>query len=142
MAQATGSYQGGLLGNSDVVHKAGTLLLAASLAFLLPFLVDAGTRCGTSRLLRLGPSLAAFSYTLYLTHYPLLLVMRTWHEPYRAFTAFTVLVYLLKLGVCLLAAWLLYLPFERNTPKVRRFIQRLFPGNQPVAASPLPCAKS
>lgn len=135
ICQATGSYQGGLIANSELVHQAGVLLLGASIAFLLPFLSHSGNRLGDSRLARLGPRLAAFSYTLYLTHYPLLLVMRSWHAPYHSFSAFSLLLYLAKIGVCVIAAWVLYLPFERKTPQVRRFLQQTWPFGQRPATS-------
>ncbi|WP_162525199.1 acyltransferase family protein [Rariglobus hedericola] len=123
-SQATGTYQGGLIANSEPIHKAATLLLAASVSFLIPILANTGWRFSSSRIMLSGPYLAAFSYTLYLTHYPLLLVMNTLHAPFQAFTPVSVCLFFIKIGVCVAVAWLVYLPFERNTARVRGFIHK------------------
>jgi peptidoglycan/LPS O-acetylase OafA/YrhL len=71
-----------------------------------------------------GTTLAAFSYTLYLTHYPVLLIMG-WFNPGRhADVTMANAAFLLgKLGVCLFVAWLLYLPFERRTGQFRSWFR-------------------
>jgi peptidoglycan/LPS O-acetylase OafA/YrhL len=113
----TDGAHGGLL------YILGTLIVSVFTAALLPWFVSfqqAPTIGG--RLLKLGPYLAAFSYTLYLTHYPILYLMRTWHQPFATFSPISLFAYLLKIVACLLVGWLLYLPFERNTPAVRRWL--------------------
>ncbi len=79
---------------------------------------------------RLGTSLAAFSYTLYLTHYPTLLLWgRLFSVPrYPHVDAVSLLVYICKISSTLLLAWLLYLPFESQTPAIRKWLKyRLIP---------------
>lgn len=77
----------------------------------------------------LGAALAAFSYTLYLTHYPVLeLLNRFVATRYNDITMANVGVFLLKIGVCLGVAWLLYLPFERRTGDFRKWFRSRFMG--------------
>jgi len=113
----TDGAHGGLL------YIFGTLIVSVFAASLLPWIISVkpGTALPGS-LLGLGTPLAAFSYTLYLTHYPLLYWMRTWHPPFESFSMISLLAYGLKVIACLLAAWLLYLPFERNTSAIRRWL--------------------
>ena len=104
----------------------GTLIVSVFTAALLPWIVSVkeGPKAGGA-LLGIGPYLAAFSYTLYLTHYPLLYWMRTWHQPYTSFSFLSLSVFGLKIVICLLVAWLMYLPFERNTSGVRIWLASL-----------------
>lgn len=72
----------------------------------------------------LGASLAAFAYTLYLTHYPVLQIWRLYDPAKHAqvdVASFT--LFLAKIVCCLLSAWVLYLPFERRTADFRRWVR-------------------
>jgi len=73
---------------------------------------------------KFGTKLAAFSYTLYLTHYPIL-DLWIYFSPTRnpSITAFSFLIFVSKVFSCLLAAWLLYLPFEAKTVSVRAWMR-------------------
>lgn len=78
------------------------------------------TKVPSNRVSMLASRLAAFSYTLYLTHYPILLWIRRqgWFE----FSHLGLMEMGAFFGVavlCLLCAWILYLPFERNTGRIR-----------------------
>ena len=80
-----------------------------------------------------GTAWAAFSYTLYLTHYP---ILGLWEHfvPERSpsFTAVSFAIFVAKICSCLLAGWLLYLPFEAKTPAVRSWMRRRWGGAGPV----------
>ncbi len=73
----------------------------------------------------LGTRLAAFSYTLYLTHYPLL---DLWEHfiPERSprFDAASFLIFSAKVLSCLGVGWLMYLPFEARTAAVKSWLRR------------------
>lgn len=79
-----------------------------------------------------GTIWAAFSYTLYLTHYP---ILGLWEHfvPERSpsFTAVSFAIFVAKICSCLLAGWLLYLPFEAKTPAVRSWMRRRWGGAGP-----------
>lgn len=95
------------------------------MAFLLPFVAQLEPRSQLfSKLNEIGGKLAAFSYTLYLTHYPLLYVIEHYFPSRQAdLNAQTVTWYTLKIASCLVFGWLCYLPFERNTAQVRTWIR-------------------
>ncbi len=72
----------------------------------------------------LGGSLAAFAYTLYLTHYPVLQIWRIYDPARHAHAdSASVALFFAKIVCCLFAAWLLYLPFERRTADFRRWVR-------------------
>jgi len=76
---------------------------------------------------RFGTSMAAFSYTLYLTHYP---ILGLWEHfiPQRSpnFNLLSFVIFVAKICSCLLVGWLLYLPFEAKTPSVRAWMKRIW----------------
>lgn len=109
-----------------VFGKLGNMLVGIAIAFWLPCLQRLGDRMNGNRFITWGTPLAAFSYTLYLTHYPLLLVMRTWHAPFDSMSAGTLLLYCAKLVICMMVAWAFYLMFERHTAVVRNWVQRVW----------------
>lgn len=103
----------------DLIYSLGLAIVFAFLSRRIPF----------SMLLRIekwGETLAAFSYTLYLTHFPILLL---WSKfvPLKSTTMNlrTSFVFLIECASCLLFAFLLYLPFEAQTASVRRWLKRL-----------------
>jgi len=73
---------------------------------------------------RFGGRLAAFSYTLYLTHYPLL-ALWGWIFPGRhtQINLVSMLHFISAIGFCLFVAWMLYLPFEGHTAYVRNWLK-------------------
>ena len=75
----------------------------------------------------IGTKLAAFSYTLYLIHYPILSVLQKYILPRRSSLDWnsvleSVAAVLFTIGV----AWLWYLLFERNTPQIKALIRNWF----------------
>lgn len=71
--------------------------------------------------------LAAFSYTLYLTHYPILNLLTAFgFEKYNQISFTSISVYLFSVFICVLAAYLLYLPFEKRTDKYKSLIKQIF----------------
>ena len=103
---------------ATLIESAGIGLLIASICRIQP----------ASQLMvrvdKLGTTIAAFSYTLYLTHYPILgLWEHFMPERSPAFTMISFLIFLAKIGSCLLVGWLLYLPFEAKTPVVRAWLR-------------------
>jgi len=132
LRQATGEDQGPLVAASRPLFLVGTLVLGGAVAVLLPAL--ASIRLSSGFIARLGARLAAFSFTLYLTHAPILLLLRECHAPHAAFTGISLLEFLAKILVCLVAAWGLALLVERPTPRVRAWLRdRLLSSSPPTA---------
>ena len=73
-----------------------------------------------------GTMLASFSYSLYLTHYQVIRLMRTFGiEQYDVINAKTVFFFLCEVLFCVLSAYLFYLLTERQTGKVKRYVRTL-----------------
>lgn len=104
-----------------------TIVLAAGIAiFIQQIILVVPRREGTRRLEAAGTRLAEFSYTLYLTHYPIVMGLSALgfgQAP--ELGAGTLMTMGAKIMLCLLVAWILYLLFERHTHRVRRWLKGL-----------------
>jgi peptidoglycan/LPS O-acetylase OafA/YrhL len=110
--------------SSDVA----TLMLSMGMACFLPFLAQLrpSSKFGES-FNALGGKLAAFSYTLYLTHYPVLYVWEHYLPERRGtIDAASVALYLLRIASCVAFGWLCYLPFEKQTSRLRKWLRKVW----------------
>ncbi|MCP9849785.1 acyltransferase [Cyanobium sp. Morenito 9A2] len=122
LSQLGAALSKGVNEHQGLLYVLGTLLVSAAVALLLPALARPYGRLEGSWLLDLGPRLAAFSYTLYLVHYPVFYLMRSWHAPFTAFTVESFFLFWIKILISIITAWLMYLGFERNTSHVRSLL--------------------
>jgi peptidoglycan/LPS O-acetylase OafA/YrhL len=110
------------------------LALSAGLALVIPVLSQ--SRPASTFLAafeRLGRPLAAFSYTLYLTHYPLIELCGRMHpNRHQTMSLVSMLWFAAEIGFCLVVAWLLYLPFERKTGAVRAWLRSCLATNPKI----------
>jgi peptidoglycan/LPS O-acetylase OafA/YrhL len=119
--------------NADMVAAAFNQDLLCSLAFLavlvsLPERLPEGAKL-LARARRVGEFFAAFSFTLYVTHVPLIGLMR--HMARTLFGSDRLspaaplhyAIYAAMLGAILLLSWISYLAFESHTPRVRRLLK-------------------
>lgn len=103
------------------------LLLAAGAACAVSYLVTT-TPTGTlaMRLDRIGSRLASFSYTLFLTHYPVLLVIEATLFPKQDRLSLQLAIACgTAIGVAVAVALLLYWLFEYRTAAARRLCRRM-----------------
>lgn len=114
-------------------------------ALFLVCLCGAGRRNPASmrRLAALATFFASFSFTLYVMHVPLLHMLSAYRggEPLSVDDTASMVVYAAMLAVVVSLSYLLHLPFEAQTHKLRRFIKHLLPGaarGKPGAPVPLP----
>lgn len=120
-------------GLAQLIVAAGALLLVASVSDLAP-------RTGVGRRIeRAGGWLAAFSYTLYLVHFPVLGALRVCLGTLPpVMTAFAVGRALASATLCVVVALGLYALFERQTPQVRRWLRARFGGEASPQPRPAP----
>lgn len=102
-----------------------TLLFGLSFAILVQQLIQ--TKPSSKFLISLnkaGTKLAAFSYTLYLTHVPVLRLLQGLGFPKsRMISAESCLLYVAELAIGLIVAYAIYWVFERNTSRVKSYIK-------------------
>ena len=116
--------------SSDVA----TLILSMGMALLLPFLAQLRPRSKLGASFNdLGGKFAAFSYTLYLTHYPSVYIWEHYlPERHVAIDVMSVCLYLLRIASCILFAWLCYLPFEKQTGRLRKVLRKIWTAKSSV----------
>lgn len=138
------STQVDLKGFNWIDRSLAIVTLAAGMSLVVA--AAASVRVGAPTLLKIGvwfQWLAQFSYTLYLVHVPLILVLVRVKllRPFGELNAVTFSSFIgtaMAIGV---VAWLLYLPFERQTPVVRRWLYaQLLPGSHAEPGSTVPKA--
>jgi peptidoglycan/LPS O-acetylase OafA/YrhL len=100
------------------------IALSAGIAILLAYLAPKAPQSAPMAFFeRLGSTLAAFSYTLYLIHYPLIqLLTRLVKGPFVRIDTLSQTWFWGKVLLSMVAAWLLYLPFEAQTIRMRRWL--------------------
>jgi peptidoglycan/LPS O-acetylase OafA/YrhL len=104
------------------------LILSLGMALLLPFLAQLKPRTKFGESFNdFGGKLAAFSYTLYLTHIPVLYVWEHYvPERHGEIDVMSVIWYLLRIISCVAFGWLCYLPFEKQTGRLRKWLRKIW----------------
>lgn len=89
------------------------------------------------KVFRLGTWVAGFSYTLYLMHIPFIVIMEQagWLQRLSVLNLKTFMVFAMNAFLILFFSWLFYLPFERNTDRVRKSLRGLFAKRSTYLAS-------
>jgi peptidoglycan/LPS O-acetylase OafA/YrhL len=113
-------------------NDVGIIILSMGVALVLPFIANCKPTTSFGKSMEVvGTKLAAFSYTLYLTHYPVLYLWDHYFpDRHAAITLGSVAQYQAKILSALLLAWVLYLPFERQTLRVRLLLKGYFPSRR------------
>ena len=108
-------------GTSPTLNALCEILLAIGIGFLCVTLAS----LRSTWVSRFGVRLAALSYTLYLTHYPITMLWHSRRPTFDQVDFHSMVWFGLVVTGCLLFAWMMYYPFERNTARVRRTAKHL-----------------
>jgi peptidoglycan/LPS O-acetylase OafA/YrhL len=117
--------------------RSGQIIASAGMALVIQQLVLLRPRGAlASRINTTGTALAAFSYSLYLTHWPTLsLLSYLGFRTGQGVNAESVTAYFTEAGVALIVAYAFYWAFERHTNSVRRAIKRRLSRSDELAPS-------
>ncbi|MEJ0024530.1 MAG: acyltransferase [Rhizomicrobium sp.] len=99
----------------------GATGFSAGCLLLLPQL--ANRDLSSPRLVRLGGGLAAFSYSLYLIHYPVLLVLGRYLPPVHRIDFANCALLAGRVAIAMLAGYVFYLAFETHIGRVRSWLR-------------------
>lgn len=99
-------------------------MMCMGVAITLPFLVDPAVDGFLQPVQRLAAALAAFSYTLYLTHRPVDAALGLLFPKADVLSVRTVADFVCRVVICLAVAVIFYLAFEAHTGAVRRMWRR------------------
>lgn len=122
LASKSNSMQGFGLVDRQVIE----LLLAGAMALLVAIFVSMnGSFRVPAAVPAIGNRLASFSYSLYLVHFPFLMVLK-WGGLQRSVlvSSWTVMVFVGVVGMSLIFSYAFYLLFERNTGRVRSLMRK------------------
>jgi len=129
--------QEGVLSNPRIALvplATSTLLFSGATAMAIAMLSTIPPPAGRGRgIYAAGSFLASFSYSLYLTHYPLLWVALAWW-PQDKLSVTSLTGYALRIAACLGFAVLMYWLFERHTAPLRRLVRHAFSRPTPPPA--------
>jgi peptidoglycan/LPS O-acetylase OafA/YrhL len=107
--------------------NAARIVLATAVALIIQQLIL--MRPKTVFLIKInnyGVSLAAFSYTLYLTHYPVLkLLSHLGLQRATVIDVYTLTIFIFVVMLCVLIGWILYFMFERHTHYFRNYLKNI-----------------
>ena len=128
-----------LTGSNDILTAES---FVQDLVFSIPFLLllcslqnpADRTRPGTRLAALIGSALSPFSFTLYVIHVPLLVMLRSMYEPLSRgrlspANAADFGIYFVMLATIVLLAYLFHLPFEAQTYRLREMIKRTLFGS-------------
>tara|TARA_B110000459_G_C16314509_1_gene360758 strand:- start:69 stop:608 length:540 start_codon:yes stop_codon:yes gene_type:complete len=113
---------------SFIDREIATILLALIASLLINYLVVARpkTKIGI-KIEKFSSRLSAFSYTLYLTHYPLISLLDNWgFTKNTKIELLSISYYLLAVLISLIIAYLIYLISEKQTNLVKNLIKERF----------------
>ncbi len=105
-------------------QEVAVILLAFGLAIVIQQIVQSRPAGWASVLDRCGTPIASGSYTLYLTHYPILVTIGAlgW-QPASTLSLTACLAMIARIILCLALAWAMYMLFERHTSIIRRWLK-------------------
>lgn len=110
--------------SSSVGHILEIMFSSVFCIYMVQLVQNIPTTKFSIKINRISTHLAAFSYTLYLTHIPVREILRHLGAPKSPeLSLLSVSLYILWLIFALVAAYGVYWLFERNTSKVKRFIK-------------------
>jgi peptidoglycan/LPS O-acetylase OafA/YrhL len=112
-----------IAGISYVSPDLARMLLCIGASLQLPYLCSAGVDRALRWFAAPARALAAFSYTLYLIHYPVNLALDHVFTMATEITAQSLAVFIARITICVAASLLFYFCFERHTRAVRRWLK-------------------
>ncbi len=109
----------------ELIRKIVTIVLGSVVAIFIKIIIDILPKSSFARVINTcGTKLAAFSYTLYLTHYPVMRLLEKLGAPKsETISCVSVSLYILWLAIAMIVAYILYWFFERNTPKLKLYLK-------------------
>lgn len=111
-----------------VNHEMASIILTFTTSLLVNYLIVSPPKTKTGiKIETISSKLSDFSYTLYLTHFPLMRLLSYWGFPKSTQLEITsMFLYVLAVLISLLVAYLIYLISEKQTSTVKYWIKERF----------------
>ena len=127
LLQSTSTSKSIVISNLYFVNREfASILLAFVTSLLVNYLIVSPpkTKIG-NRIEKFSSKLSGFSYTLYLTHYPLMSLLAFWGFPKsKQLDITSIIYYILAVLISLVVAYLIYLISEKQTSSVKHLIKK------------------
>jgi peptidoglycan/LPS O-acetylase OafA/YrhL len=101
-------------------------LICIGLFILIPVLQTSHVERALTPFRSLTSYFSNISYSLYLFHYPILVVLDQFFPRAESITATSIGYFLVRCGIVLALVHVLYLCFEAQTPKIRKALRNRF----------------
>ena len=98
-------------------------MMCAGLFLALPWLCNSSLNDRLKRLKRVAALISGFSYTLYLFHTPTSATLDLIFARADRITFQSLVIFGLRILICLVVAWIAFMLFERNTPRFRKYLK-------------------
>lgn len=133
----TNKASGDVLNKAQVVYAQAIMCVGVSL--MLPYLCTEGVNRSLRPFEWLAINLAKFSYSMYLFHFPLLMIIMHYFTPMEVLGPREILTYLAVTIVMIALTWPFYFVFERRTGAIRKYLKvSLLKLSKPAAAELVP----
>lgn len=123
LSQLTSESRSGLMNLDFISRDVILIVLGAAVALFILTIIELKPKNRFSNYFeRMGGKLAVFSYSLYLTHYPLMEFLRYLGLPKsKAINLQSIGLFILEISIALLVGYGVYLISEKHTKKVKMF---------------------
>lgn len=127
VSSASRSISLSLIGNNVLLRDVIIVLFGLFFSIFIKSIIDIVPKSRFFKIInKIGTKLAAFSYTLYLTHAPVLRLLEHLGAPKcESVNIVSVSLYILWMAIAMLVAYILYYLFERNTPLLKSYLKRI-----------------
>ncbi len=118
-----------------ISQEMAAIPLVLGLAAILPTLNASPADMVSDNIRALVKKLSQFSYSIYIFHYPVLILMTASIFPRaQRFDASSLAIFMFKIAICIFVSWLFYVLFESQTTTVRaKLKQYLLRSQRPFA---------
>jgi len=108
----------------------GFSMICVGICLAMPALTSEAASKAMAPIAKIATFLSAFSYSLYLIHWPILALFHPFTAKADSLSAQSAGIFALKLIASLLGGYLFYLLTERNTPVIRAWLRRRFSNSE------------
>lgn len=128
ITSGSNAIEGAVGNDNNLLRDCLTILFGFTCAIFIRCIIEmVPTGKITIKINNIGTKLAAFSYTLYLVHTPVFILLEKLGAPKsESINLTSVGLFIIWGATAMIVSYLLYLVFERNTPAFKNWLKKIF----------------